>query len=241
MSIPTCEVQYRIIDQTGVPVEGAVVEAVQDRTDRYEGLVVPVREYKSVADADGSGSMHLFRNALGSEGSRFRIRVRGPDGRTHLAPTMATVPDEETVDLYTILDLQPPPTLSEAELAEQAAQGYAAAALGHRQQTEADALQTGEDRQATGADRVQTGLDAEATAADRVQTGLDAEATAADRVQTGQDAEATAADREAIENNFFVYVDDDDQSVTLTIGEFVLVDEGEEPYEHITIEIGAAA
>jgi hypothetical protein len=102
-----------------------------------------------------------------------------------------------------------------AETAEDGAQAAQAAAEAARDLADADAI---------------------ATAADRVQTGLDRVATGQDRIATGLDADATAADRAAIETNLLVYVADDAQSLTIAVGETMVVAEGTSPYPTVTLE-----
>lgn len=129
-AIPTCLVQATIRGQDGEPLPGAIVTAVLDRTERYQGYVVPSR-IQVTTDDSGQVEIPLFPNVLGAHGSQYRITARGPDKRLALDVT-ATVPDEASAELYVIADHGPPPTLTDAEIALQGAQTAASEAHTHR-------------------------------------------------------------------------------------------------------------
>ncbi len=196
----TCTVTGNVIDLQTQPKAGQTLTfGPQVRTVGRSGGSGTIPDPVTVTtDASGDFSVALLPGAY----------IVKTEGGTR-ASVQIVVPDAAGANFADIMNLTPPPPLSDAEQAELAAQQYAsdaalseAATAADRVQTGLDRVATGQDATATAADRVATGQDATATAADRVQTGLDrtatgqdATATAADRVATGQDASATAADR----------------------------------------------
>lgn len=134
MTLPTCRVTATILDQHGQPVPGALVLAVLDRTDRYNGLVAPSRT-RTRSDDAGQVVLDLFPNVLGSEGSQYQVTIAGNGQR--LVDTTATVPDAPTANLYTLLDLSAPPGLSDAQVAQIAAEAAAAQAVSTKAEIEA--------------------------------------------------------------------------------------------------------
>jgi hypothetical protein len=78
MSITTVAVTCTAHDQNGNPIAGGRFEARLDRTETYQGFVVPE---SVVGEADESGVcvLNLWPNALGAASSSYRIRAWNPD------------------------------------------------------------------------------------------------------------------------------------------------------------------
>lgn len=201
-------------DQQGNLVVGAVYTATLNRTEIYQGLIVP-ESVTATADSNGVAVLNLWPNALGVNSSMYTVKAINPDtGKDFLKNVTILVPNS-ACNLHQIIVSEPYPALDASAQALAAAQG--ALALVTAQAgiatakavltaadvvlTHADVVLTHADVVLTHADAAQTALDRIATADDRVQTGLDALATgadtlatAADATQTGLDAIATAAD-----------------------------------------------
>lgn len=211
MTLPTVTVTCAASDQNGNPVAGAKFEARLDRTETYQGFVVP-EKVDGIADEAGVCLLQLWPNALGVAGSSYLVRATNPDTGKRFLNTNAVVPNS-ACNLHEILVQEPYPPIDAAQQALIAAQAalapvteQAAIATAAAEAAEADRLQADLDAQATAADRLQTGLDRQATAADRIatgqdrlQTGQDRTSTGADRLQTGLDRAQTGLDRTAAE------------------------------------------
>ena len=165
--LPTVAVTFIAYDQNGGPVAGARILAKLDQTEIYNGFVVP-EEVEVLADQNGVATLHLWPNALGVAGSKYRVRAWNPDTGSKFLDTTISVPNTNS-SLEQILVQEPYPAIDASERALIAAQAAALSAQEDRVQTGLDRIQTGEDRVQTGLDRVQTGLD-------RVQTGEDRQA-----------------------------------------------------------------
>ncbi len=120
MPIPTVNVFCPVMDQNGAPVAGAVIMAVLDRPEVYQGYVVP-RQVEVVADANGEATLQLFPNALGAEGSRYKLRVTDPKNG-HITRLMATIPAVDC-NLWQVANLPSMPQKTEAQVAQDEALG----------------------------------------------------------------------------------------------------------------------
>ena len=120
MPIPTVNVFCPVMDQNGAPVAGAVIMAVLDRPEVYQGYVVP-RQVEVVADANGEAILRLFPNALGAEGSRYKLRVTDPKNG-HITRLMATIPAVDC-NLWQVANLPSMPQKTEAQVAQDEALG----------------------------------------------------------------------------------------------------------------------
>lgn len=159
MALTTCAVTATLRDPEGVVLAGAVVEARLSGQDRDGGLVVP-RVVRGTADANGVVTLALWPNSRGSAGTVYSVKVSSPGART-LRFENVQVPDQASANLKDIVDLGPPPTVSDAEAAELAAQGYASSAS-------ASATSAGNSATAAGASATAAAADAVATDADRI-------------------------------------------------------------------------
>lgn len=77
MSIPTVKVTARVHDQSGNPVERAVVTMRLTTPERYAGYVVP-REVRAETDKCGLATLLVWPNELGTEHSEYRVHIRYP-------------------------------------------------------------------------------------------------------------------------------------------------------------------
>jgi hypothetical protein len=124
--IPTVAVTVTAFDQNGNPVSGGRVQAKLDRTETYNGFVVPER-IEGVTNAAGVCVLQLWPNALGANGSSYQVRAYNPDtGRKYL-DTTAVVPNS-TCRLEQIIVAEPFPPIDasgQALIAVQAVLGLA--------------------------------------------------------------------------------------------------------------------
>ena len=132
MALDTCLVVGYIYGQDGQPVPGGQLQSRLNKVDRDGGLVVPTRDSVVTADDEGYFEAPLWSNARGDTGSQYIFRTRYPDGG-NIGQWTGTVPDEETAQFHVIIDTDPPPTLSDAQTAQNAAETAASEALGHKQ------------------------------------------------------------------------------------------------------------
>ena len=132
MALDTCLVVGYIHGQDGQPVPGGQLQSRLNKVDRDGGLVVPTRDSVVTADDEGYFEAPLWSNARGDTGSQYIFRTRYPDGG-NIGQWTGTVPDEETAQFHVVIDTDPPPTLSDAQTAQNAAETAASEALGHKQ------------------------------------------------------------------------------------------------------------
>jgi hypothetical protein len=121
MSIPTVAVTCIAYDQNGNPVIGGLFRARLDRTETYNGFVVP-EQVTGTADANGVVVLQLWPNALGVAGSSYRITAINPDTRQQYLNTTAVVPNS-ACNLHEIIVAAPFPPIDASEQALIAAQG----------------------------------------------------------------------------------------------------------------------
>ena len=119
--IPVVNVTFTAFDQSGAPVVGGRITARLDKTETYNGFVVP-EEVSATTDASGVAVLQLWPNALGVAGSLYRVRAWNPDtGRKFLDATIS-VPNSNCA-LEQIIVQEPPPPIDAAQQALLAAQG----------------------------------------------------------------------------------------------------------------------
>jgi hypothetical protein len=121
MSIPTVAVTCIAYDQNGNPVIGGLFRARLDRTETYNGFVVP-EQVTGTADANGIAVLQLWPNALGVAGSSYRITAINPDTRQQYLNTTVVVPNS-ACNLHEIIVAAPFPPVDASEQALIAAQG----------------------------------------------------------------------------------------------------------------------
>ncbi len=124
--IPTVSVTCESFDQNGNPIAGARFEAKLDRTEVYDGFVVP-EKVTAFADANGVCVLELWPNALGANASSYQIKAWNPDTGKRFLDTTAVVPNSDC-RLEQIIVAEPYPAIDAAQQALIAAQGAAAAA-----------------------------------------------------------------------------------------------------------------
>lgn len=93
-------------DQNGNPVAGARILATLDRTEIYNGFVVPER-LEAFADASGTCVLNLWPNTLGVAGSTYRVQSWNPDTGKKFLDALALVPNQPCL-LSEILVGDPP-------------------------------------------------------------------------------------------------------------------------------------
>lgn len=104
--LPTVAVTFIAYDQNGGPVAGARVQARLDRTEIYQGFVVP-EQVEVVADGQGRVILNLWPNVLGVAGSTYRVRAWNPDTGKKFLDALALVPNAPCL-LSEILVDEPP-------------------------------------------------------------------------------------------------------------------------------------
>lgn len=108
-------------DQNGNPVAGARVTAKLNQTEIYLGHIVP-ESITALADANGIAILNLWPNALGTQGSMYRVTATSPDtGRKYL-DAMVSVPNS-ACNLHQIMTTAPYPAIDASAQALAAAQG----------------------------------------------------------------------------------------------------------------------
>jgi len=115
----TCTVSGNIIDIQAQPKSGAALmfQPSQSNLGRSGGSGVVPGPVSVSTDANGDFSVALLPGS-------YTVSIT----KGGYASAQIVVPDAATANLPDIMDLTPPPALPDAEAAEQAAQGYAAAA-----------------------------------------------------------------------------------------------------------------
>lgn len=202
MSLPTCAVTVAVYDDTGAPMAGATVTARLDRFEVYNGYVVPELVEVTTA-ADGTATLNLWPNELGSTESSYTVRVMGTNGKT--LRTTAMVPNVSTIALHLIANLPAYEGKSDGQLVIDEAIAAVAPAVAAKNDAQAAAAAADVSADAAAASAVsaassastattQAGLaqtHAGAAQASASAASASASAAAADRLQTGLDA-ATA-------------------------------------------------
>jgi len=214
MALDTCLVFGYIYGQDGQPVPGGQLQSRLNKVDRDGGLVVPTRDSVVTADDEGYFEAPLWSNARGDTGSQYIFRTRYPDGG-NIGQWTGTVPDEETAQFHVIIDTDPPPTLSDAQTAQNAAETAAYEALGHKQDsagsaTAAAASAATAETQATASAASATASAASATASGNSETAAGisageavASATAAASSETQSAGSAAQSAASATESQGF--------------------------------------
>jgi len=127
MPFSTIDVQGLVTLPTGDPASNYRLKFVLDRADKDSALVVPHESYYTIPEG-GIINVPLWPNARGMAGTVYKVYLIEPGEADANRPMgTLTVPDVPgPINLYDYFDVAPPPTLSEAQAAELAAQGYAA-------------------------------------------------------------------------------------------------------------------
>ena len=125
MTISTVTVSIAVNAITGVALPLARVRFALTGPDIDAGIVAP-DPVTVTLDAGGLGTVLLFPNASGTQGTQYRVTITDQNGEMQFNG-LATIP-ATNCNLHDVLNLAAPPVVSDAQTAATAAQGYAAAA-----------------------------------------------------------------------------------------------------------------
>ena len=115
MSVPTVVVTCNAADQGGSQVAFGVYTAKLDQTEIYDGFVVP-EVITVTANVEGVALLNLWPNALGVNGSSYRITARNPDTGKKFFDASVVVPNSPC-NLYQIIQNAPFPNVDSAQQA----------------------------------------------------------------------------------------------------------------------------
>jgi hypothetical protein len=125
MPLTTVTVSIAAFQVIGSALPNGRVRFELTAADIDDGIVVPMATTVELA-ADGTGTVELWPNSRGTQGTQYRVMVYSQKGDLQEA-ALATVP-ETACNLHDILSLEPPASVDDAQAAALAAQAYAAAA-----------------------------------------------------------------------------------------------------------------
>lgn len=125
MALTTVTVSIDIEQCSGVPLPNAKVDFELTSIDISGAIVVPQR-VSVTCNANGIGSISLWANASGSQGSQYKVTAFDQYGG-FVFSALATVP-ASNCNLHSILNLQAPAVVDDAQRAALDAQAYAAQA-----------------------------------------------------------------------------------------------------------------
>lgn len=123
MSAPTVTVTATINSQDGLPIEGATVTMVLDRSEVYQGFVVK-ESVSATTNALGVALLDVFPNELGTTGSQYKVSIITPEQTIR---STAVVPNS-ACNLHDIMLVPPYPPMNVVQSAVSSAQGYASTA-----------------------------------------------------------------------------------------------------------------
>ena len=92
MAVPTVAVSVHVFDANGVAIKDAIFTARLSVPEVYNNQVVARVEERTVSAADGTATLNLFPNALGTKGSYYDFVIKAPNGAI-LLQTSAFVPN----------------------------------------------------------------------------------------------------------------------------------------------------
>ena len=188
MALPTCDVVCAMHDQAGEPIPGAVFEITLNRFEVYEGFVVPAKTI-ATSGADGTVTVALWPNQLGSTESGYSITMRAPNGKTQRI--IATIPNVSTVNLHDVSTSPPYPGKPDAQVYLEMAQGIVDDANEAAASSATSAASAGTSASASAASALAASTSA--AAADGSATAAAGSATAASGSATAASGSATAA------------------------------------------------
>lgn len=155
------------------------------------GIVVPQAASVSL-DVNGEGSIELWPNSLGTQGTQYRVTVKSRNGGDLLYSGLATVP-ETNCNLHEIMSLAPPAVVDDAEAAATAAQASAAAAGVSATTTSTDAASATASASAAASSATSASGSATAAAASAVAADASADLAAIDRANAEAAASSAAS------------------------------------------------
>jgi hypothetical protein len=126
MSLATVQVFIDAEQALGAGLPNGTVKVKLTRADIDGAVVVPTLLEAALA-ADGTVTVPRWPNARGTQGSQYDVWFFDSAGDRVGVKLQATIP-ATNCNLHDVLNLTAPPALSDAEAAQIAAQGYAAAA-----------------------------------------------------------------------------------------------------------------
>ena len=189
MSIPTVAVTCVAYDQNGNPVAGGNFRFKLDRTEIYNGFVVP-EVVEGVADVNGVCVVNLWPNALGVNSSSYKVQAWNPDTGAKYLNTTAVIPNT-ACDLQNVIQTEPFPPIDQSQQALIAAQAAASTAT-----SQAGIATTKASEAATSATTATTKASEASTSASNAATSATASAgsatAAAGSASTAQTAATTA-------------------------------------------------
>lgn len=150
--VPTIPVTCRASDQNGNPIVDGRFVAKLDREEIYQGFVVP-EEIEGFTNDQGICVLNLWPNALGVNGSGYRVRAWNPDTGKLFLDGIAVVPNAPC-NLDQIITLEPYPEIDAAQQALIASQAALAEVVSRANAAAASAAAALVSEQAADADRV---------------------------------------------------------------------------------------
>lgn len=206
MAYTSISVRGLVTLPTDEPAAGYRLKFQLKKADKDSALVVPSGIYYTVP-SDGNIDVQLWPNARGIAGTVYYVYLIPPRTADPNQPMgTLTVPDVAgPVNIWDHFDAGPPPTLSDAEAAELAAQGYAADAAASASRIDLGALdaavlQTGIDRAA--AELAQAGAELAETNAETARDAAFVNADVYDDEATGRAAVADGEQFSVVEGEY---------------------------------------
>lgn len=175
MPLTTVTVSIAALQVVGSALPYGRVRFELTAADIDDGIVVPMAQSVSLG-ADGTGTIELWPNSRGTQGTQYRVMIYSRSGDLQESE-LATVPETDC-NLHDILELQAPAVVDDAQAAATAAQGYAAAAS------------TSSGAAAASASGASTSATSAASSAAAAATSQAAAATSASAAQASEDAVA---------------------------------------------------
>lgn len=193
MSIPTVQVTCVAYDQNGNPVAGGTFRFKLDRTEIYNGFVVP-EVVEGTANAQGVCVVNLWPNALGTNSSQYRVQAYNPDTGAKYLDAFAVIPDSNCY-LQDVIQIPPFPPIDQSQQALIAAQAAASAAAAEADlaAADADAAAASAASAAASASAAATSVTAAANSATSASGSASTATTAAQSAQTSAGTATTKA------------------------------------------------
>lgn len=178
MDLTTYTLTVPVYNADGKPAAGASVSATLTHADYTPSGVVLPRAVSGESDETGVATLQLVSNLVGTQDSRYRIRILRKNGLSTF--TSIQMP-QSGATLQQLVDALPitPEYSTAAALSAAQAEAAKVTAVGAAQQASEDAQQTALDRQATEQNAAATAEDREAS-----EAAAEAATGAAQRINT---------------------------------------------------------
>jgi len=137
MALTTVTVSIDVEQCVGTPLPNARVDFELTGAD-FDGAIVVSQRASATCNASGIGSISLWPNARGSQGTQYKVTVFDQYGGFEFSG-LATVP-ASNCDLHAILTTPAPATVSDAQAAANSAQASAALSKLWAVQTDAEVV-----------------------------------------------------------------------------------------------------